>query len=61
MKLLAANWNTLIGLLSLAITKYLWKVDLRFKYFKGEPNRNVISKINPENWTIIQQGMFSYV
>jgi len=30
-KLQAANGNTLIGLLSLAITN-LWKVDLGFKY-----------------------------
>jgi len=36
-KLQAANWNTLIGLLSLAITN-LWKVDLGFKYLKV--NRN---------------------
>ena len=38
MKLLADNWNTLIDLLPLAITK-MWKVDLRFKYSEGEPKR----------------------
>jgi len=38
MKLLAGNWNTLTDLLPQAIAK-LWKVDIRFKYFEGEPKR----------------------
>jgi len=46
-----------MGLLSLAIRK-LWKIDLRFKYLKLNQNRDVISKINPENWTIKQQAVF---
>jgi len=46
-----------MGLLSLAIRK-LWKIDLRFKYLKLNQNRDVISKINPENRTIQQQAAF---
>ena len=42
-KLLAANWNTLIGLLSLAITN-LWKVDLGFKYLKVNQNEMLFQK-----------------
>jgi len=29
--------------------------------FEGESKRNFISKINPENLTILQQCMFSYI
>ena len=36
-KLQAANWNTLMGLLPLAIAN-LWKVDLRFKHLKVNQN-----------------------
>jgi len=42
-KFQAANWNTLIGLLSLAITK-LWKVDLGFKYLKVNQNEMLFQR-----------------
>ena len=42
-KLQAANWNTLIGLLSLAITN-LWKVDLGFKYLKVNQNEMLFQR-----------------
>ena len=44
MKLLAANWNTLMALLPLAITN-LWKVDLRFKYIEDEQNETLFHRL----------------
>jgi len=42
-KLQAANGNTSMGLLSLAITN-LWKVDLRFKYVKAIQNEMLFQR-----------------
>jgi len=51
-KLQASTWNTLMGLLSLAITN-LWKVDLRFKYLKVNQNEMLFqrSMLKIENTT----------
>jgi len=43
-KLQAANWNTLIGLLSSATTN-LWKLDLGFKYFKVNQNEMLFQRL----------------
>jgi len=43
MKLQAANWNTLNGLLSLATTN-LWKIDLGFKYLKVNQNEMLFQR-----------------
>jgi len=42
-KLQAANWNTFMGLLSLAITN-LWKLDRRFKYLKVNQNEMLFQR-----------------
>jgi len=42
-KFQAANWNTLMGVLSLDITN-LWKIDLRFKYLKANQNEMLFQR-----------------